>query len=103
MNTITIEDITVDKQRDEKTMQGVERDVAELRKATETDLLKMVLYEAVDPDKKDPTERLVHTVKWQAAQQIILNEKLRKLTLFAWIIGLSTVIAMIFQVISVFK
>jgi hypothetical protein len=87
--------------RDQEAIKGVKRDIAELRKSTEKDLLEIVLYEAIDPNNPDPLVRLVHTVKWLAAQQIILNEKLRTLTIAAWVFGISSVVGAVFQVISV--
>ncbi len=86
--------------RDKEAMKAVTRDIEELRKSTENDLLEMVLYEAVDPKHKDSTLRLANTVKWLAAQQIILNEKLRKVTTLAWIFGISSVVGAIFGGVS---
>jgi hypothetical protein len=92
-----------DKPRNKDAMKGVTRDIEELRKSNETDLLEMVLYEAVSPDHVGPNERLNHTLKWLAAHQIILNERLRKLTIAAWVFGISSVVSAAFQVISVLQ
>ena len=96
-----------EKPRDAETMKRVKKDIAELRKSSENDLLEQVLYEANAPNKDNTealvhtNECLVHTLKWLAAHQIILNEKLRRLTVWAWVFGISAVVSAIFQIISV--
>ena len=104
--------------RNKDVLKKIERDIAEVNDndSDENELLRRVLYEAnAEPRSEQAeknqllhfTEGLLHTVKWQAAHQVKLNQKLRRLTGWAWVFGgsavvgvVATVVGAVFQVIS---